>query len=280
MKGGTAINFFVRDMPRLSVDIDVTFTRLDLSRSDALRAIASGLAQIAEILKRQGVRTRLAGPTNGPESKLFASIDGSAASVTVEVNTVIRGTVLPVETRELGRAAQEQFAMHVTAPVLAPAELYGGKLVALLDRQHPRDLFDALLLLENEGLTDDIIQCFVIYLAGASRPTHELLTPNQKDVKHIYENEFVGMTEREVSFDELLAVRGHLSEELRKRITDAQRAFLLSITRGDVDWKTSGIEHADRLPALQWKLENIRRLARTNARKHGELIEALQKVLD
>jgi hypothetical protein len=120
MKGGTAINFFVRDMPRLSVDIDVTFTRLGLSRADALQAIAGNLAETAESLKRQGMRTRLAGPTNSPESKLFVTVDGTqgrSASVTVEVNTVIRGTVLPVETRELAPVAQEHFAMHLTAPV-------------------------------------------------------------------------------------------------------------------------------------------------------------------
>jgi hypothetical protein len=97
MKGGTAINFFVRDMPRLSADIDVTFTRLDLSRAEALQVIAANLAEIAANLKRQGMKTRLAGPTNSPESKLFVGVDGGSTFFTVDVNTVIRGTVLPVE---------------------------------------------------------------------------------------------------------------------------------------------------------------------------------------
>lgn len=278
MKGGTAINLFVRDMPRLSVDIDVAFTRLDLSRAEALQTISSTLGEIARNLQRQGIRARVAGPTSSPESKLFASVEGGT-SVTIEVNPVIRGTVLPVETHELSPAAQTLFAMSASAPILAPAELYGGKLVAMLDRQHPRDLFDVLLLLENEGLTDEVVQCFVIYLASASRPAHELLKPNLKDIKHVYENEFVGMTERQASLDELLSARERVPPELLARMTDAQRTFLLSLTRGQVDWHASGIAHAEQLPALQWKLGNILKLATGNTRKHTELVRALERTL-
>ena len=147
MKGGTAINLFVRDMPRLSVDVDLAFTRLDLARAEALQAIATGLIEIAAALERQGLRARASGPGNSPERKLYISGDsarGSGPTVTVEVNTVLRGTVLPTEIRELAKVAQDQFGQYVAAPVLAAAELYGGKLVAVLDRQHPRDLFDGL----------------------------------------------------------------------------------------------------------------------------------------
>lgn len=277
MKGGTAINLFLRDMPRASVDIDLVFTRLDLTRDEALSAIAQNLQTVATSLKRQGIDARAVGPRTGPESKL--RIEADRASVTIEVNTIFRGTVLPTETHELTRTAREQFGMQLTAPLLAPPELYGGKLVALLDRQHPRDLFDAFLLLENEGLTADIVSCFVIYLAGHNRPAHDVLDMNPKDVTDAYANDFVGMTEREVSLDDLLSARSRIATELRKKLTASQRRFLLSVTRGEPDWEASGIQHADRLPALQWKLVNIARLARTNARKHAEIVSALERVL-
>lgn len=277
MKGGTAINFFVRDMPRLSVDIDVTFARLDVSREVALAQIADGLTTIAAALKRQGLGAQLAGPTSAPESKLF--VIGSRARITVEVNTILRGTVLPVETRELLPVAQQQFALQVSAPILAPAELYGGKLVALLDRQHPRDLFDGLLLLEEGGITPAIVQCFVIYLASHNRPTHELLHPNVKDIARVFEHDFLGMTQRDVSVAELVSARDQIVKELLAKLTSHQRHFLMSLMRGDPDWSASGVLHAERLPALQWKLDNLRKLSRANSRKHTALVLDLEKVL-
>ncbi len=277
MKGGTAINLFLRDLPRASVDIDLVFTRLDLARDEALSAIAQGLQTMATSVKRQGMDARALGPRTGPESKL--RIEADRASVTIEVNTIFRGTVLPTEIRELTRTAREQFGMQLSARLLASPELYGGKLVALLDRQHPRDLFDAYLLLENEGLTADIVSCFVIYLAGHNRPTHELLDMKPKDVTDAYANDFMGMTEREVSLDDLLSARLRIAAELRKKLTASQRRFLLSVTRGEPEWEASGFQHADRLPALQWKLVNIAKLARTNARKHAQIVAALERVL-
>ena len=100
--------------------------------------------------------------------------------------------------------------MQLTAPLLAPPELYGGKLFPLLDRQHPRDLFDALLLLENELLTADIVSCFVIYLAGHNRPSHDLLDMKPKDVTDAYADDFVGMTELDASLDDMLSVRSRM----------------------------------------------------------------------
>lgn len=140
----------------------------------------------------------------------------------------------------------------------------------------PRD--DALRAIaskENQGLTAEVVQCFVIYLASHSRPAHEILKPNHKDLSQIYESDFAGMTDRAVSLDELVVVRERIGKELVNQLTDLQRAFLLSLTRGDPDWQATGFPHADELPALQWKLENIRKLARSNTRKRDVLVEKL-----
>jgi len=277
MKGGTAINFFVRDMPRLSVDIDVAYTRVDVSREAALAAISTGLDTIAKAAKRQGLTARIARRPEVPESKIF--LGNGSTQVTVEVNTVARGTVLPAERHELRAAAQSEFRLQLEVPILAPAELFGGKLVAALDRQHPRDLFDVLLLMRSEGLTPDIVRCFVIYLASHNRPMHEVLHPNPKDLTRIYENDFVGMTNENVSLEELLALRDALPHQLSKLLSREQRHFLMTLARGEPDWKSAGVEHADRLPAIQWKLDNIRKLANRNPKKHEEQSAALNELL-
>jgi hypothetical protein len=127
--------------------------------------------------------------------------------VKIEVNTVFRGTVLPVERRALSPHTADAFSVELELPTLAPAELYGSKSVAALDRQHPRDLFDIWMMFESGGLSDDAVECFVIYLAGHNRPTHEVLFGNDKDIASDYRNQFVGMTRDAIELDTLLTAR-------------------------------------------------------------------------
>ena len=53
--------------------------------------------------------------------------------------------------------------------MLATEELYGSKLVAAMDRQHPRDLFDAWQMFASGGLSDATVECFVTYLQTFSK---------------------------------------------------------------------------------------------------------------
>jgi predicted nucleotidyltransferase component of viral defense system len=150
MKGGTAINLFTEDMPRLSVDIDVVYTDYRAPRDEALKSIASGLEATRKRLAQAGLEGEISSTKDGDELKLF--VRRGRNQVKVEVNHVFRGTVLPAEPRQLGGAARALFTTELSVPVLAPAELYGSKLVAAMDRQHPRDLFDIRGLFERGGL--------------------------------------------------------------------------------------------------------------------------------
>ena len=149
IKGGTALNLFLHDLPRLSVDIDVVFTDHSLGREAALQAIAAELSAISQKLEAMGYEVRQRRNSAGNESKLM--VIGPLAEVKVEVNEVFRGTLLPLQQRPLSPATEEEFAQAVTLPLLATAELYGSKLVAAMDRQHPRDLFNLLVLYNDTG---------------------------------------------------------------------------------------------------------------------------------
>jgi predicted nucleotidyltransferase component of viral defense system len=140
LKGGTALNRFLHDMPRLSVDIDVVFTDHLKPQGEALEEIAAGLSAAHERLKSRGIESELPSAAQGEETKLF--VKQNQLAVKVEVNHVFRGTLLPVATKRLNKNARDLFTTEVSAPVLASAELYGSKIVAALDRQHPRDFFD------------------------------------------------------------------------------------------------------------------------------------------
>ena len=133
--------------------------------------------------------------------------------------------------------------------------------MAAMDRQHPRDLFDVWQMFESEGLTDAAVECFVTYLAGHNRPTHEVLFGNAKEIAGEYTNSFVGMTTTAVSLDTLLQTRARLRAELPQRLTDKHRKFLTGLARAQPDWGLLQCPHAAELPALRWKLANLQSFA-------------------
>lgn len=176
LKGGTAINFFVRDMPRLSVDIDLVYLPIN-SREKALAGISAALKRIkADALRGLGQGfTVQEGVVAGMTSKLF--VKGPGGMVKVEPNFVLRGTVSAPAKRATSKKVAATFNLSASIMTADSADLYGGKICAALDRQHPRDLFDIKVLLENEGITPEIRKAFVVYLAGHPRPMNEVIEP-------------------------------------------------------------------------------------------------------
>jgi hypothetical protein len=138
-------------------------------------------------------------------------------------------------------------------------------------------LFDVKILLDNEGITDEIRRAFVVYLASHDRPIHELLDPKRKDVRRIYDNEFAGMPVEEIAYKDLIAAREKLIEALKKDLTDDEKTFLVSIKAGEPNWSVMGLKGIEKLPAIQWKVANIQKIA---AKKQNELLEKLKHVLE
>lgn len=274
MKGGTAINLFVEDMPRLSVDIDVVFTDHQAPRELALGSISAALTTARNRLRGLGLEADVSSGAAGNETKLF--IRRGRNHVKVEVNHVFRGTVLPAERRGLGPAARHIFTTEVFAPVLATSELYGSKLVAALDRQHPRDLFDLRGMFAGGGLTPEVMECFVCYLAGHNRPVHEVLFSRDRDLAQPFDNEFVGLTREPISVEELVELRRRLRRELPSKMTANHRQFLLGLVTGQPNWHLLNCPHLAELPAVRWKLQNLARLKKSNPRKFAQQAEELR----
>jgi hypothetical protein len=161
---------------------------------------------------------------------------------------------------DLCAAAQKHFGSFVSVSTLSMADLYGGKICAALDRQHPRDLFDVKLLIEDTGIMPEIRRSFVVYLAGHNRPMNELLSPNLQDIRSLYDDQFMGMTRDEVPLPVLQQLQENLPGMLVQSIDDDEKQFLLSMKYGEPQWDRLGIENLEQFPALQWKLINIRKM--------------------
>lgn len=278
MKGGTAINLIVQDMPRLSVDIDVVYLPWQVARDDALRAINEELAAIAGRLAPLGAQTRLIRSKDLGDTKLI--VENEASQVKVEVNVVFRGTVLPPQRRTLSARTSDLFGMEFEVPILAPDELYAGKLVAALDRQHPRDLFDVWRLFEAGGLTHDMVECFVVYLSAHNRPPHEVLFGHDKDIAGEYERAFVGMTEIDCPLGTLLDARARLRHELPRRLSAGHRQFLRGLVHAEPDWSLLQCPHAAELPAIRWKLANLETFRKRRPKDFAAQANALEAGLN
>lgn len=189
---------------------------------------------------------------------------------------MLRGCVYDPETRSVSPAVEQEFGF-AEIQIVSFADLYAGKLVAALDRQHPRDLFDVRDLLANEGIGEEIRKAFLVYILSHNRPMAEVLAPARLDISQEFRRGLEGMTEKPVTLEELLQTREEFIAELVGKMPEEHRRFLASFKRGEPDWKLLGIPHAEQLPAIQWRLQN---LAKMDPKKRQRLIDGLLKALD
>lgn len=264
-------------MPRLSVDIDLAYPTWATPRDEALQAIAAEFGAISQRLERLGLSVRPIAATGLGESKLL--IERPGAQVKVEANLVFRGTIQTVERRPLAPRAAELFSAELSVPSLALDELYGSKLVAALDRQHPRDLFDVSRMYATHGLTDATIECFVLYLAGHNRPMHEVLVPRRKDIAQEFESSFKGMTREPIELATLEEARDRLLADLPRRLTANLRSFLIGLARAEPDWSLVTCLHAGELPAIQWRLRNLEQFRANRRTDFERQAQSLQHAL-
>lgn len=141
LKGGTAINLFVRNMDRLSVDIDLTYLPLE-DRNTSLAKIADALHQISSQIQEVSNNNYHVEKVVNKEKILDTlHITGNNnIKVIVEVNHVVRGSVFGTEIRKLCHRAQDQFFTFCEMQTLSTADLYGSKICAALARHKPRDI--------------------------------------------------------------------------------------------------------------------------------------------
>lgn len=274
LKGGTAINFFVWDMPRLSVDIDLTYLPVE-PREQSLRGIIDALLRVKKSINKAFPDLNVhESKTGGFVFKLV--VRAPAADVKIEPNTVMRGAIDGVVMRDLAKKARAAFEVAMKVRTLSEPALFGGKICAALDRQHPRDLFDIKHLFEGPGLTPAIRKGFLVHLISHDRPMHEVIEPTRKDVRAAFETEFRDMTDEPVEYEALIDVREQLISRLKADLTSPEKQFLLSLKEGKPDWKLLGLEGVERLPVVQWKLRNIGKMA---ADKQQEQLGKLRKKL-
>jgi len=278
LKGGTAINMFVRDMPRLSVDIDLTYLPFE-NRGTALKNITAALGRIKDALQKaiRGIKIETVSVARDNDTKLICYYQG--AQVKIEVNTIMRGHIMLPREMGITDSAQDEFKKFAMIQVVSMAELYGGKICAALDRQHPRDLFDIHHLLAAEGITFDIKRGFLSALLSHPRPINEIIKPNFLNQKASFNTEFAGMTLVPFHYTDFEITKENLVKHIFAALTDSDKKFLISFKKAEPNWALLDIAMLEEMPAIKWKLQNIRKLLQENPKKHARMLEILQSKL-
>lgn len=272
LHGGTAINLFIRNMPRISVDIDLTYLPIE-DRETSIKNIDAALIRIKERMEKNLPAIKIRHRQEA--GKLLFSLH--SIDVKLEVNLVGRGALLLPKTLTLCAKTQEEFETFCAIPVVPLGQVYGGKICAALDRQHPRDLFDAKYLIENEGFTDEIKAGFIFCLLGSDRPLHEVIKPNLQDQKLAMANQFEGMSEVPFSYEDYEDTRQTLIDTIQASLTERDREFLMSFKNLMPRWDIYDFE---RFPSVQWKLRNLGILKEKNPEKYRDHVQALMKKLE
>ncbi|MCF6347865.1 MAG: nucleotidyl transferase AbiEii/AbiGii toxin family protein [Flavobacteriaceae bacterium] len=272
LHGGTAINLFVRDMPRLSVDIDLTYIPIE-SRDDTLLNITQALKRIKSSIERILPDVKVL----HKQENLKLQVSSTIAQIKVEVNQAMRGIINESKKMSLCKVAQDEFDVFCAIQIVPFEQLYGGKICAALDRQHPRDLFDVKYLLNNEGFTAAIKKGFLLGLLSSNRPLNEMLYPNFLDQQLAMTNQFEGMSNKPFNYQEFEETREALVDIIHKNLTDRDKEFLLSFKNLTPNWSIYDFE---KFPAVQWKLQNLQKLKDSNPIKYIALFKSLKEKLN
>lgn len=258
--GGTAINLFHKNMPRYSVDIDITYIPLK-KRDESLQDINLNLSNLKKIIEKSIPDIKIIHKAD--VWKLMCTKDG--ATVKIEVNGTKRGIIEPIEDKELCSKAQSEFKMGCIARTVSFTQLYGGKISAALSRQHPRDLFDCKYMsLDSIALAK---YGLIFSLLGSDKPILESLKPNPIDQRDALENQFQGMTDIPFTYEDYEKTREQLIVSVHSILTDEDKSFLIDFEQGEPQWENSIYSHFKDFPSVQWKLLNINKLKIHNPTK-------------
>ena len=268
--GGTAINLFYKNMPRYSVDIDLTYIPIQ-GREESLKTIKSHLETLKGYIEKSIPGIKVIPKYN--VWKLQCTLN--SATVKIEVNGTKRGIIGNTEDRLLCDKSQQAFSMACKARTVSYSQLYGGKIAAALSRQHPRDLFDCKHM--ELPSFDDVKDGFILSLLGSDKPIIESLQPNPIDQSEALEKQFKGMSDVDFSYSDYEEARKNLIALVNDSLTYTDREFLLSFEEGIPDWSKCCAGNLSIYPSVKWKIRNIVKLKKTNPDKHKQGTEKLRQ---
>lgn len=272
LKGGTALNLFVFDAPRLSVDIDLNYVGAE--SLDAMLTERPKIERAVQaVLHREdfAVRRMPEEHAGGKWLLRYPSASGQSDKLEVDINFMYRVPLWPVATMDSHPLGSWR---TTDIPVVDLHELAAGKLSALLVRRRARDMFDSRLIFSMDGLDPDRLRiAFVVYGAMSRKDWRTVSVAEVGfDVAELVGQLVPSLQMGAIQGPEEATTYGEmLVEECRQGLSavlpfkEAERAFLdLLLEKGEIDatiltCDKSLQERIQAQPLLEWKALNVRR---------------------
>lgn len=276
LKGGTALNLFVLDIPRLSVDIDLNYVG-EASRQAMLEERPRIEAAVQAALNREGftVRRMPKEHAGGKWSFRYASAFGSTGRIELDLNFMHRVSLWPavrLDSHLLG-------SWRATGiPVVELHELAAGKLSALLSRLKARDLFDARQILTMGALDLKRLRIAFVVYGAMNRKDWRTISPDDVEIdaaelvnslKPLLPRNAIPESGGAAALGNSLVSSCRLSLSAVLPFTEAELAFLnLLLDEGEIDGSLLTTD-----TSLQGRIEAQPLLARKalNVRRHNRL---------
>ncbi len=272
LKGGTALNLFVFNVPRLSVDIDLNYVGAE-DREVMLAERPKIEQAVQAVFAREGftVRRMPEEHAGGKWSLRYQSAAGLGGNLEVDLNFMYRVPLWPVSLSDSYPVGTWQ---AIQIPVIDIHELAAGKLAALLARRQARDLFDSHRILHKENLDHDKLRtAFVVYGAMNRKDWRTVTVENVNFESAEFARQLIPtLRVTEFTAQESIDQYGiRLVEDCRQALSvvlpfsENEKAFLdLLLEQGEIDstMLTSDLDLQQRIqkqPLLEWKAVNVRK---------------------
>ena len=274
LKGGTAINMFIRNMERLSVDIDLSL----LSRvgwPQAYEDIQGGLMQIAKHIKDnvKGVKVDFV-PMRKKEWITQLNVTADGVTIKIEAAQGMPGCVHAPTLLGTQPKVSERFG-YTEMQTASFEDVYAEKIVAALSRSTGRDLFDMMKLFENEGVSDSVKSTFIVHLLADKKLVPQVITPKTDDITATFHKKFKGMTDYDVDIKDIERARDRTHTEMVVNMAEAHKQTILDYYSLKPDWSKIGLPQAAEMPAIQRRLDYLKTLTPEDRAAHIKEIKAV-----
>lgn len=251
LKGGTAINLTIFNLPRLSVDIDMDYLNNN-SREEMLEQRELINSTIDRYMLSQGYTKNE--KTKNPHSLDswvydYIGASGNRDNIKLEINYSLRAHVLLTEERPI---ITEHFSSEYRVKTLAPIEIYGSKINALLSRAAARDLYDARNMIHFKLFDESeeaLLRKTVVFYAAISA----------KEINKTFDTKAIdSITKQKIKTDLLPVIKRKDDFELEtaKKIVKAYIADLMVLTKDEKEF-LDRFENGDYIPELLFEDETI-----------------------
>ncbi len=269
LKGGTALNLYGLNMPRLSLDVDLVFLP-EVKAEEASWLQGEALFQFQKLIEQRLPDAEVMSRLDSAQNINALVVRLRRIETAVELVPTTRGHLYPLEKKNLCALGRIYWHHPLPAQLVSWAEVCAGKFMARLERQKARDLMDCDNILKLGPIDDQIRLAFLVEILGRGMPTvrmnsqnlvetiwfplspADLWTGEPRPVDRVDWSSLTRLVAKPMLRSELDSVQDVLRQELLVKMPAYHKDFLLMWVRGTPHWSLLDYPRLEDRPILQY----------------------------